>query len=263
MAIKELKSWYHDKFKSGFKIDSLKNVAGNIPTGNGNNGDHEYILSPIELEDKYIQTLLNPAETKQEIIGDFASTIKQGHIVYKKGSNSKILEKQFNKIKSISPNSRRNQANLEMFKADSEKFDFKPIDEFVNKGFSLHAKDELYRYPSIFLTHISILLEAFGPNSWQNLQTLKEQNKISRSLYFTLSFMLACSCYFRLSAYAYYESQDERISLLPISELQEIRPRLFPKISEIAGKRWILSQKLFNLYCRQSISLKNHINLNC
>lgn len=34
MAIKELKGWFDDRSKNGFKIDGLSPGAGNIPTGN-------------------------------------------------------------------------------------------------------------------------------------------------------------------------------------------------------------------------------------
>lgn len=75
MAIKELRSWFDDKGKNGFKIDGLLEGAGNIPTGNGSESQHNhFIVTPQELADRYCDILHNP-DPKESLRGDLTAML--------------------------------------------------------------------------------------------------------------------------------------------------------------------------------------------
>ena len=74
MAIEELEGWFEDQAQNGFKIDGLAKGAGNIPTGNGPQNKNHFILTPLQLADKYRVVLDNP-DPKEALRGDLTAML--------------------------------------------------------------------------------------------------------------------------------------------------------------------------------------------
>ena len=180
MAIEELRSWFEDKSKNGFKIDGLLEGAGNIPTGNGSEAKkNHFIVTPQELAERYREVLHNP-DPAESIRGDLTAKLTYTKLLYthnigaSNGGNG--LRKQFHEsILAIKPNEVRKDANMTMLATDAEKFNFVPSSDLAQKGFNADVKKELYRFPSILLLDICVVLGTNGGTSWDSLQTLTEQ----------------------------------------------------------------------------------------
>jgi len=260
MSIAELKGWFDDTQKSGFKIDGLKDGAGNIPTGNGSiSQQNHFIVTPTSLFHKYKSVLDDPQD--DAIVGDLTAKLQFTRLVYCHGDGAEKLLDQFSEQKLVlQPNDRRQEVNREMFIADAKKYGFKPTEDMINNGFSINTKKELYRYPSILLYNILIIFNISLTHSWKSLDNLKEMKHISVSLYEHILFLLACACYLRLSTYHFYDSAKDNLSVLSVNYFAypDIREASITKIK--TRKKWFLPQKLFNLHCEHSIPLKKHIS---
>jgi len=260
MSIAELKGWFEDKQKSGFKIDGLKEGAGNIPTGNGSSSQlNHLILTPAELIQKYREVLDNPNE--DAVRGDFTAKLQFTKLLYFNGEGAEHFLDQFVEEKNRLPlTEARQKANRNMFFADSKKYGFRPTEHTISNGFSINTKKDLYRYPSILLYNILIIFNLSQTNSWQSLDCLIQNNYISSSVHKSILFLLSCACYLRLSTYTFYDSAENRLSVLPINLFSHSKNRPFFQPECDSGKRWFLSQKLFNLHCEYLVPLKKHIS---
>jgi len=260
MAIAEIQGWFDDRQKNGYRIDGLTEKGGNIPTGNGSESQNHYILTPSELLERYVHIWQNPQE--EALRGDLTAKLQYTELVYSSHEGADNLLKWFrDKRKYLVPNAERQEANRRMFVSDAKKYGFKPTEELINNGFSINTKRELYRYPSILLYNLSIILGTLKSNSWETLDSLLLDDLISPSIHRAVSFLLACACYFRHSAYLWYDSADDRLSVLPETFFAASANHEITKISKSSGQRWFLPQKLFNLHCDYSIPLKKHISL--
>jgi len=217
MSIAELKGWFDDTQKSGFKIDGLKDGAGNIPTGNGSNSQqNHFIVTPTSLIHKYKSVLDDPKD--DAIVGDLTAKLQFTRLVYCHGDSAENLLEQFLEKKLVmQPNEIRQEINRKMFIADAKKYGFKPTEEMINNGFSINTKKELYRYPSILLYNILILFNISLTHSWDSLNNLKKMKHISVSIHEHILFLLACACYLRLSTYHFYDSAEDSLSVLSVN----------------------------------------------
>ena len=259
MAIDELDGWFSDTCINGFKIDSLSNGAGNIPTGNGTtNPPNHFILTVDELIQKYKETLDNPVDGEAQQ-GDFSAMLTYTKVFYSHGQRAHNLLQEFRKFQQmVQPNKARQIANEEMFMADVIKYGFQPNKAVANKGYVVNSKKDLYRYPTILLFNITILTGIKMDNSWDTLNALHNQRIISTSLYTCLRFLLACACYFRLSSYLYYNSHDDRTSVLQeTSSVTKIRKR--PGVSSPCD-RWYIPLCIFSAHCEHMIPIKRHFS---
>ena len=259
MNLKELKGWFDDKQQSGFKIDGLGEWAGNIPTGNGStNEKNHFIVTVEELLKRYQKKLNEPDKGTDK--ADMTAMLQYMKLVFSHGENANELLTDFlAKKERLKTNTARDDANRRMFEADAKKYSFKPDQALIGKGYTVNSKLELYRYPSILLYNISILSKFIAGDSWNTLRGLRNNGIISQSLYRSLYFLLACACYFRLSAYLYHDSQDDRLSVLPTSSLVSTIASSTNSEISAAGRRWYLPQGLFIEHCEHSIITKNHI----
>ena len=104
MAIDELKQWFDDKAKNGFKIDGLSDGAGNIPTGNGSKGQkNHFIVTPSELADRYKHVLHNP-DPEESLRGDLTAMLAYTSPLYsyQEGeTDGDLLQELQNKMKTV------------------------------------------------------------------------------------------------------------------------------------------------------------------
>lgn len=255
MAIDELEGWFDDVCISGFKIDGLSNGAGNIPTGNGTtNPRNHLILTVDELIDKFKETLDNPVDEDARR-GDFSAMLTYTKEFYRHGQEADTLLSGFKLFwKNVQPNQARQKANEDMFWADIFKYRFELNQAVADNGYVVNSKKDLYRFPSILLFNISILVGVVNDNSWDTLDDLNSQRLISESLFTSLRFLLACTCYFRLSAYLYHNSHNDRMSLLQeTSTVTQIRRR--PGLSS-PFSRWFIPLGIFFVHFQDMLPVK-------
>ena len=104
------------------------------------------------------------------------------------------------------------------------------------------------------LFNITILTKTSGPDSWCTLDLLRQRSTISETVYSSLKFLLCCACYFRLSAYLYHNSHDDRISIRQEDE----RSNNIIHTDNSSSSRWFVPQELFNIYCEIMVPMKRH-----
>lgn len=211
MAIEELK-WFDDKARNGFKIDGLSLGAGNIPTGNGTKDEkNRFITTPEALATLYKRVLKNPQE--EALRGDLTAMLTYTKAFYSHGQ--KDLRNVFRKkVQNLKPNQDRRTMNMNMLKADAEKFKYDLSCKLMSNGYTANVKKELYRLPSILLLDIVIVLGQQSSTSWEALECLIHQQRISHDIGVALKLSLAAAVFIRLSAYLFYNCHDDKISCL-------------------------------------------------
>ena len=243
--------WFVDCSKSGFKIDGLQEKAGNIPTGNGRVGTtNRFIVTPEELKSRYAYVLNNPVkELAKE--GDLTAMLRFTREIYSTGASAENMHKDFQEfVRGCSRSQDRVEVNIEMLKADTEKFNFIPDEKVHDQGFIVNVKKDLYRFPSILLLDLSIVYNCWGESSWKTVDELKKLGRISSSLHRALKYLLACACYVRLSAYLYHDSHHNKVSVAPKYVTVEL--------AQLGTHRqWFTPNKLFMRLCETVMPLKH------
>ena len=217
MAIEELQGWFEDRAKNGFKIDGLSEGAGNIPTGNGKPQKHNhFIVTPQELADRYLQIFENPVE-QEALRGDLTAMLAYIKPFYSSGDES-LMQVLQNRIEShkqaatTAVSEYRTLTDLKMLSTDAQKFKFQPSNALMANGFNADVKREIYRFPSILLLDICIVLGITSISSWHSIPLLQGSRYAS---YIGSRFgqILSIAAYIRLSSYLYHNSQDDRMSV--------------------------------------------------
>ena len=254
MNIDELKGWFDDKAKNGFKIDGLAPGAGNIPTGNLVDKIQNYfIVTPEELSRRYEKILNSPDESA--LRGDLTSMLTYMKTFYSHGHKAtKKTENLIAEIAKIEPSNRRMEVNKQMLKNDLEKFDFSPDSKLHDCGFTVDVKKQLYRFPSILLFDLATIWGISGSTSWETADMLHAQGKISSDLHGKLTYLLACACHIRLSAYLHHDSHDDRISVAQRSATVNCESMM-----QCARRRLYLSVGLFSAMSDKLIPLKKDL----
>ena len=143
-----------------------------------------------------------------------------------------------------------------MLRIDAEKFSFEPNAEFANNGFNANVKKELYRFPSIILMDISIILGHTKKSSWETLDSFSQQKRLPQYMLSALRFSLAAAVYIRLSAYLYHDSHDDRVSVTQLPKERQSR-----KVNQVS-RRWFLSQGMFSTLFNKLLPLKFQLSKN-
>ena len=154
------------------------------------------------------------------------------------------------KIAKIYPNDSRIDANRKMLRGDAQKFNFEPDAEFHDKRFNANVKKELYRFPSIILMDISIILGHTKKSSWETLDSFAQQKCLPQYMLSALRFSLATAVYVRLSAYLYHDSHDDRVSVRQLPNEHQSGE------GNHVGRRWFLSQDMFSALFNKLLPLK-------
>ena len=233
MAIKELDGWFQDMAKNGFKIDGLSPGAGNIPTGNGQTDKgYKFITTPDDLFSAYRRVSENP--DKDSIRGDLTAMVSYMSLIYSSNKdNTTLLSRLKSKIQAVQLTEERKLANNDMLTNDVKKFSFKPDQRLVGQAYTVDAKRQLYRFPSILLFDLTVIHRVFENDAWATAERLFSMKKISEDFYHSLLFQLAVACYIRLSTYLYHDAQDDRTSVA----LKQISSAIRPK-TRSPGNRW-------------------------
>ena len=213
MAIKELDGWFQDMAKNGFKIDGLSPQAGNIPTGNGTSDrGYSFITTPDDLFKAYEYVSHHPDE--DSLRGDLTAMMCFMTVLYSHGhKEGPLLQSLRLKVQAMELSEQRIHVNKEMLESDMRKFDFAPDQRLVDQAYTVDAKRQLYRFPSILLFDLAVTNGIFEADAWGTAGQLLATKTISEDFHLCLMFQLAVACYVRLSAYLYHDSQDDRISL--------------------------------------------------
>lgn len=258
IAVSELRGWFDDKSKNGFKIDGLSAGAGNIPTGNGNpNSKNHFIATPKEMAARY-QNVLNNPDKKEALRGDLTAMMAYMKSIFTYRTGFKLLPELKRRIAKMSSNSQRRAMNMEMLRNDMAKFDFKPDFDLRHRGFTVDVKKELYRFPSLLLYDISIIFYQHGDTVWDTVEKLHECELISDHIRLSIMFQLACACYVRLSTYLYHDSHDDRVSLAPTVSPVVAAQHGSQHSSEMSNTqtRWVMPGNLLLAMCRHMVPLK-------
>ena len=251
MAIEELRGWFEDKSQNGFKIDGLAPGAGNIPTGNGTAASkNHFIVTPEEMAQRYESVLNNPDE-KEALRGDLTAMMAYMKPVFTYGNGEHLLPQLKQLLSEIKPNEKRQKVNLAMLKNDMVKFSFKPDPTLVYKGYTVDVKKELYRFPSLLLYDVSIVFGQIGDSVWETVELLYDSGILSNSVRFSVLFQLACACYMRLSAYLFYDSHEDRISVVLNSNEEHSLAESSDQL-----KRWVVPGGMLLEMCRYMVPLK-------
>ena len=245
MAIKELQNWFDDRAKNGFKIDGLKKEAGNIPTGNDSADDkcNHFIVTPQELAKKYKQVYQNP-DPEESLSGDLSAMLSYTKEIYTHSPSGEDMLNQLRTLMgSVTTNQKRANANMKMLKTDAKTFKFAPDSTLNGRGFTVSVKKELYRFPSILLLDVCLVVECIEESSWHSLRKLLEAGTISEDIGSRLKFLLGSATFIRLSAYLYHDSQDDRMSLAP-QHLDPCKNTEQQSTESIASRRWVAPSSL-------------------
>ena len=258
MAIKELNGWFQDMAPNGVMIDGLSPDAGNIPTGNGlTNRKFKFITTPEDLFQAYQHISANP--DKDSIRGDLTAMICYMSLVYSSDNESDFLLRRLKSdIHSMKLSKERMLANDLMLANDMKKFNFTPDQRLSDQAYTLDAKRQLYRFPSILLFDLTVINKIYEDDAWSTAEKLKTTKRISEDFYQSLIFQLAVACFVRLSAYLFHDSQDDRVSVA----LQQMRNTTKSNASvRSPGDRWYVYIGLVIALADSMIPLKTQLQL--
>ena len=257
MAIDELRGWFDDRAKNGFKIDGLADGAGNIPTGNGTPFKHNhFIVTSQDLADRYQHVLNNPVE-KEALRGDLTAMLAYMKPFYSHSKNSPLFQNVEEKIKSHTKdgavNKKRTTINMKMLATDVQKFNFEPSHELIRKGFNADVKRELYRFPAILLLDTCIALNIIGKSSWHSIAQLHD-SKCVEYMSSCFSPMMSIATYIRLACYLYHESHDDRMSVAQSASQKAQVLHHMKQNSDV--RRWHIPVELYSKLCEVMLPLK-------
>lgn len=139
-----------------------------------------------------------------------------------------------------------------MFEADITKFDFLPTVKDHEGGYNADVKKELYRFPSILLLDLCILLRAKMDTSWMHFREAHPRKHHFNQTWWSSQVFFGCS----LSAYLYHNSHDDRMSVAASIRLKSASPAR-------KRMRWFLPN---GLYCKMHatlIPLKSRMSARC
>lgn len=257
MDIRELQGWFDDTSKSGFKIDGLSVGAGNIPTGNGTpTTTNQFIVTPADLCSQYEKVLNNPND--DAIRGDLTAMLLYMIPIYDHHSKQQLLQELKSMIAAVMPTERRVRANIEMLRGDINKFNFSPDLRLRNQAYTVDVKRQLFRFPSILLFDLSIYYNVVGNTTWDTADLIHSLGKISDQFHRSILFQLACACFIRLSAYLYYDSHDDRISMADTIIRQSYKHKR--RKQKRHCERWYVSTGLMLALCNEIIPMKQQLS---
>ena len=211
MAIEELSEdeWFVDSCVSGFKIDGLKEKAGNIPTGNGQSEQKNHFIATVdEMFIKYWDIYRRVPDKKKALRGDLSAILAS--IVCAYGDVS-IVDDLQRKLKAIETIQRREEASREMLSIDSVKFHFQPDSQLTLKH---HVKEKFFRYPTLITYDYKIVHNIHAQSTFDVIREMKAKNLITQNSSCSRQCLAATGIYLQLAAYLHYNSQREDITVV-------------------------------------------------
>ena len=196
--------WFDDTSTNGFKIDGLSPNAGNIPTGNGSEEQHNHLIVTVEeLVSRYTEVYLQVSDYKKASKGDLSAMLSSTTLIY----GAEDLFNTFRgSITKVQPSQKRQFVSREMLLIDAEKFSFEPQKNMMEK---VNLKEKVYRFPTILTFDLKILHCLKSSTCWEVLTEAEDQGQISHVLASDLAFLVSVGLYVRFSAYSAYASQND------------------------------------------------------
>ena len=260
--IEELKGWFVDGRPAGFQIDGITKSSGNIPTGNSNAPD-QFIATPDELLSVYEQALVDPSK-EESIRGDVTSMLRFTTSIFSYIGGEQLLKRFTTMRKQLdsSVNQERTKANLAMLSNDILKHKFSPEFCEYSAGFPLSVKKMLYRFPSLLLLDLTVMLGQDGSDSWEIINCWLAQsnkstiNSFPQNLYSALVY--ACfsrlKCYLLMGSAAGVVEIDRKLSDT-VSPYGDPEHNFRFKHSNVAT----LSDQEFMSLCEAFLQLQSHV----
>lgn len=258
--ITELKDWFVDVRPHGYQIDGITKSSGNVPTRHSDK-PNEFIKTPQALLEIYKQVLQNPS--KDALRGDITAMLRFTCPIYSTEEGDLLLD-QFSEGRNEvdkTMNSKRQELNMSMFCSDLERYSLFPEYDEYSAGFTLDIKKNLYRFPSLLLLNIAIVLQLTQESSWSTLVYLERtQSPVATHLRKFLAF----ACYSRLQCYlSMFCSQSE----FEIGSRGEISAE-FAGAGQglkclVYGKRnlWKMARTEFQKLCSSLLCIQNHFGV--
>lgn len=186
---------------------------------------------------------------------------------YFTGGRNKLLES-FQKMIQVPTPPQRSMANVKMLQEDLKKYYFVPYFNLFDSGFVIDVKKDLYRYPSIVLMDMCLMYGCLYQSSWTSLEELKGHiawlenitglSIVDRNMTWSLlkrqKFLLASATYIHLSAYLYYDSHDDRMSVAYQKTATDLTDNLNTENS--VPRIWSIPEALYSQICTTLIPLK-------
>ena len=216
--IEELSGWFVDERIKGYQIDGISKSSGNVPLST-KDPQNRFIVTPLELCDDYRESLINPTvESKR---GDITAMLKFTCLIHAYGERGEHLLKRFveekHKIDAAEIPYPRLSVNKEMLMCDLDRHEFSPhYSEYIS-GFSLDVKSQVYRFPSLMVLDLAVLLNTAGNDSWCTLEGWEWE-----SLSSSLKILLACACFFRLRCYLHIGSRKGQFQIEKEGQLSDM-----------------------------------------
>jgi len=214
--IAEIDKKYSDNVPVGFHIDGITEKAGNIPTGRGDSAKN-LILTIEQLTNVYRKALVSPAGVTADI-GDLLSSQvlvyvhNDGAILYKTA-----IENCHAVLKDEASNTMIIKKRLQILEQDVKTYDFLPSFESFGPpdNTKLRVKSELFRYPTLLVDHLRLLLGLHDATPWAVIEKLKDSSFIDEKQCFKLNLVTALAIYIRTTACIQLQSQNDEFSLYP------------------------------------------------
>jgi len=217
--IPELGKSYRDSATVGLRIDGISKNAGNIPTGKGD-GSKSLILTVKQLTELYSETLTSPASD----IADIADLLSSIVLICAYENGQVLFDKALENLQTILAENIDNTVlinkRIQLLKADVEAYNFLPT--FKSFGLpdntKLKVKSDIFRYPTLLVDHLRLLIASNKMTPWSILCHLKKQNIVTDKQLFSLQLITALAIYIRTTAYLKLGTQEDHLSLYPPTE---------------------------------------------
>ena len=248
MNIEELvkEKWFEDESQNGFKIDGLSPNAGNIPTGNGSEEKRNKFIGTVEeLVAEYGKIYREVPSRGKALKGDLSAMLSSTVLLY---GSERMMDEFTNKTGAIEATDVRYSITHEMLVRDEKKFLFQPNSKVAEK---IELKDQIYRYPTILMFDLKIYFKLFSSQCWTMIYEMIARDIISVTVGKDLEVLVATAIFIRLSVYAHYNSQDNRITIWTVNRSDP----------EAGGERkmWTISKALLRLFFTHLLPVKNMV----
>jgi len=217
--IPEIDKSYTDSATVGFRIDGISKNAGNIPTGKGG-VSRGLILTVEQFTELYSETLTSPAGD----IADIADLLSAIVMICAYENGEILFDKTLEHFQTILAENVNNSVvinkRLKLLKTDAESYSFLPT--FKSFGppdnTKLKVKGDIFRYPTLLVDHLRLLIASDKLTPWSITCYLKEQNIVTDKQMFKLNLITALAIYIRTTAYLQLKTQKDNLSLYPPTE---------------------------------------------
>jgi hypothetical protein len=212
LDIDELKGWFVDGRMRGCQIDGITETSGNVPTGN-KTSPNVFLSTTSKLLAVYKEILHHPSDDASR--GDLTAMLSFTKLIFSQGNGKRLLGEFVAGKQQVDVHMSqiRMDANIKMLAGDLAKYEFSPdFDEYIT-GFSMNVKSLVYRFPSLLVLALSVILGKPVTDSWNAIEGWPGQTFCRY-----LQTSLASACFSRLCCYLHMGSCRGDFQLIPNEE---------------------------------------------